>query len=108
MYDGAPEERRQIRAEWLDAGPSFTVLLTHYDMVIRDKAFLRKVPLADRCIFPCKHCCNLAGVAAWHALQRMAREAAPWHTGCCQVLTATMVASHLNFGMLLMPACGAP
>ncbi len=43
MYDGAPEERRQIRAERLDAGPSFTVLLTHYDMVIRDKAFLRKV-----------------------------------------------------------------
>lgn len=47
-YDGGPEERRALRAEHLDGvagggNAAFNVLVTHYDLVIRDKAFLRKV-----------------------------------------------------------------
>lgn len=43
MYDGSPEERRAIRAEHLEGPGDFAVLLTHYDLVIRDKSLLRKV-----------------------------------------------------------------
>lgn len=42
MYDGTPEERKQLRAEVVDKG-GFTVLVTHYDLAIRDKAALKKV-----------------------------------------------------------------
>lgn len=41
-YDGTPDERRQIRAERM-VPQNFNVLLTHYDLVIRDKNAFRKV-----------------------------------------------------------------
>lgn len=41
-YDGTPDERRQIRAERM-VPRNFNVLLTHYDLVIRDKNAFRKV-----------------------------------------------------------------
>ena len=44
MYDGSPEERKAIRAEHLEGPANFNVLLTHYDLIIRDKSLLRKVP----------------------------------------------------------------
>ena len=44
VYDGLPEERRQLRTDVVDRG-DFHVMVTHYDLVMRDKAFLRKVGL---------------------------------------------------------------
>lgn len=43
MYDGSPDERKQLQRDRVDKG-TFNVLVTHYDMVMRDKAALRKVP----------------------------------------------------------------
>lgn len=42
MYDGGADDRKAMRAEQLQAG-ACNVMLTHYDLVIRDKAFLKKV-----------------------------------------------------------------
>ena len=42
MYDGAPDERKQLQKEQVEKG-TFNVLITHYDLVMRDKAALRKV-----------------------------------------------------------------
>lgn len=42
LYDGLPEERKQLKTEVVEKG-KFHVLLTHYDLVLRDKAVLRKV-----------------------------------------------------------------
>ena len=42
LYDGPPEERRVLRTDHLERG-TFNVLITHYDLVMRDKAVLRKV-----------------------------------------------------------------
>eukprot|EP00210_Caulerpa_lentillifera_P001183 g1139.t1 len=41
-YDGTPDERRQIRTERMIT-QNFNVLLTHYDLVIRDKNVFRKI-----------------------------------------------------------------
>ncbi|CAL8470241.1 g9783 [Coccomyxa elongata] len=44
LYDGGMEERKAIRAQHLDAAaPAFNVLVTHYDLIIRDKNALKKV-----------------------------------------------------------------
>ena len=46
LYDGGMEERKAIRAQHLDSpAPVFQVLVTHYDLVIRDKNALKKVIL---------------------------------------------------------------
>ena len=42
MYDGSPDERKQLQRDRVEKG-TFNVLVTHYDMVMRDKAALRKV-----------------------------------------------------------------
>jgi hypothetical protein len=42
MYDGGQEERKVLRAQHLEK-PNFNVLVTHYDLVIRDKASLKRV-----------------------------------------------------------------
>lgn len=42
MYDGSPDERKQLQKERVEKG-TFNVLVTHYDLVMRDKAALRKV-----------------------------------------------------------------
>ncbi|UPR01886.1 SNF2-like ATP-dependent DNA helicase [Chloropicon primus] len=41
LYDGKPEERKQLRDDRM-AAQTFNVLLTHYDMIMRDKKFLTK------------------------------------------------------------------
>lgn len=41
LYDGKPEERRALREDRM-AAQTFNVLLTHYDMIMRDKKFLTK------------------------------------------------------------------
>jgi len=42
LYDGRPEERRLLRDKNFD-GEQFNVLLTHYDLILKDKKFLKKV-----------------------------------------------------------------
>lgn len=44
LYDGLPEERRSLQREFLEPA-AFDVCLTHYDLAMRDRAALRKVPL---------------------------------------------------------------
>ncbi|XP_022930385.1 probable ATP-dependent DNA helicase CHR12 [Cucurbita moschata] len=42
LYDGRQEERKAIKEELLSEG-KFCVLITHYDLIMRDKSFLKKV-----------------------------------------------------------------
>lgn len=42
LYDGRQEERKAIKEELLGEG-KFSVLITHYDLIMRDKAFLKKI-----------------------------------------------------------------
>lgn len=42
LYDGRLEERKAMREEYSGEG-KFNVLITHYDLIIRDKAFLKKI-----------------------------------------------------------------
>ncbi|CAL4910376.1 unnamed protein product [Urochloa decumbens] len=44
LYDGRPDERRALREKNIDLhGLQFNVLLTHYDLILKDKKFLKKV-----------------------------------------------------------------
>ena len=43
LYDGLPEERRALQREVLEPA-AFSVCLTHYDLAMRDRSALRKVP----------------------------------------------------------------
>ncbi|GAU24878.1 hypothetical protein TSUD_116020 [Trifolium subterraneum] len=42
LYDGRMEERKAIKEELSGEG-KFNVLITHYDLIMRDKAFLKKI-----------------------------------------------------------------
>ncbi|XP_042939804.1 probable ATP-dependent DNA helicase CHR12 isoform X3 [Carya illinoinensis] len=42
LYDGRLDERKAMREELLGEG-KFNVLITHYDLIMRDKAFLKKM-----------------------------------------------------------------
>ncbi|WVZ96235.1 hypothetical protein U9M48_041900 [Paspalum notatum var. saurae] len=42
LYDGRPDERKLLRENNFD-GQQFNVLLTHYDLILKDKKFLKKV-----------------------------------------------------------------
>ncbi|TMW99727.1 hypothetical protein EJD97_002080 [Solanum chilense] len=42
LYDGRLEERKALREELTGEG-RFSVLITHYDLIMRDKAFLKKI-----------------------------------------------------------------
>ncbi len=42
LYDGSPDERRALQKTYLDRN-NFHVLVTNYELVMRDKAALRKV-----------------------------------------------------------------
>lgn len=42
LYDGRLEERKAIREKIAGEG-KFNVLITHYDLIMRDKAFLKKI-----------------------------------------------------------------
>ncbi|XP_078429763.1 SNF2/Brahma-type chromatin-remodeling protein CHR12 [Wolffia australiana] len=43
LYDGRLEERKLLREEF--SGPDkFNAMITHYDLIMRDKAFLKKIP----------------------------------------------------------------
>ncbi|XP_059632539.1 probable ATP-dependent DNA helicase CHR12 [Cornus florida] len=42
LYDGRLDERKAMREEYAGEG-KFNVLITHYDLIMRDKAFLKKI-----------------------------------------------------------------
>ncbi|XP_068658269.1 probable ATP-dependent DNA helicase CHR12 isoform X1 [Aristolochia californica] len=42
LYDGRLDERKAMREEYSGEG-KFNVLITHYDLIMRDKAFLKKI-----------------------------------------------------------------
>ncbi|CAI9118550.1 OLC1v1020137C1 [Oldenlandia corymbosa var. corymbosa] len=42
LYDGRRDERRAIREEYSGEG-KFNVMITHYDLIMRDKTYLRKI-----------------------------------------------------------------
>nr|DAD17757.1 TPA_asm: hypothetical protein HUJ06_019220 [Nelumbo nucifera] len=42
LYDGRLDERKLLREEYSGEG-KFNVMITHYDLIIRDKAFLKKI-----------------------------------------------------------------
>ncbi|XP_078167537.1 putative ATP-dependent DNA helicase CHR719 [Carex rostrata] len=42
LYDGRPEQRKAVREEYFGDG-KFSVLLTHYDLIMKDKKFLNRV-----------------------------------------------------------------
>ncbi|CAI8604754.1 unnamed protein product [Vicia faba] len=42
LYDGRMDERKAIKEEFSGEG-KFNVMITHYDLIMRDKAFLKKI-----------------------------------------------------------------
>ncbi|KAM7277686.1 hypothetical protein ACFE04_004820 [Oxalis oulophora] len=42
LYDGRPDERKAMREELFGEG-KFNALITHYDLIIKDKTYLRKI-----------------------------------------------------------------
>ncbi|KAL6970393.1 hypothetical protein U1Q18_030093 [Sarracenia purpurea var. burkii] len=42
LYDGHLDKRKALREEYLAEG-KFNVLITHYDLIMRDKSFLKKI-----------------------------------------------------------------
>lgn len=42
LYDGRLIERKAMREEYSGQG-KFNVMITHYDLIMRDKAFLKKI-----------------------------------------------------------------
>lgn len=42
VYDGSPEERRAMAKDVIEKG-NFHILITHYDLAMREKGVLRKV-----------------------------------------------------------------
>ncbi|XP_077246989.1 SNF2/Brahma-type chromatin-remodeling protein CHR12 [Tasmannia lanceolata] len=42
LYDGRLEERKVMREDYYGEG-KFNVIITHYDLIMRDKAFLKKI-----------------------------------------------------------------
>ncbi|XP_058077693.1 probable ATP-dependent DNA helicase CHR12 isoform X2 [Magnolia sinica] len=42
LYDGRLDERKSMREEYSGEG-KFNVMITHYDLIMRDKAFLKKI-----------------------------------------------------------------
>ncbi|KAF5752303.1 transcription regulatory protein SNF2-like isoform X1 [Tripterygium wilfordii] len=43
LYDGRMDERKAIREGLLSGEQKLNVLITHYDLIMRDKAFLKKI-----------------------------------------------------------------
>lgn len=42
VYDGLPEDRKQLRGSFLQPR-AFHAMVTHYDLVMRDRSHLKKV-----------------------------------------------------------------
>ena len=48
QYDGDAEARKALRVQYLATG-NFQVMVTHYDLVVRDRTVLKKVAAPMRC-----------------------------------------------------------
>ncbi|KAH8500378.1 hypothetical protein H0E87_015586 [Populus deltoides] len=73
LYDGRLEERKSIR-EQLSREGNLQVLITHYDLIMRDKAFLKKIHwqymIVDEGHRLKNHECALAKTIAGYQLKR--------------------------------------
>ncbi|CAI9108670.1 OLC1v1008336C1 [Oldenlandia corymbosa var. corymbosa] len=43
LYDGRRDARKAIREQYFGEGKKFHVMITHYDLIMRDKTYLRKI-----------------------------------------------------------------
>ncbi|GAV85718.1 SNF2_N domain-containing protein/Helicase_C domain-containing protein [Cephalotus follicularis] len=73
LYDGRQDERKAIREELAGEG-KFNVLVTHYDLIMKDKAFLRKIEwcymIVDEGHRLKNHECALARTIEGYRIQR--------------------------------------
>ncbi|CAH9091501.1 unnamed protein product [Cuscuta europaea] len=73
LYDGRLEERKALREEYSGEG-KFNVIITHYDLIMRDKAFLKKIHwyylIIDEGHRLKNHECALARTVAGYRIKR--------------------------------------
>ncbi|PON80136.1 putative ATP-dependent DNA helicase CHR [Parasponia andersonii] len=73
LYDGRQDERKAMKEELSGEG-RFNVLITHYDLVMRDKTFLKKIPwyylIVDEGHRLKNHECALAQTLAGYEIRR--------------------------------------
>ncbi|KAJ4722406.1 Chromatin structure-remodeling complex protein SYD [Melia azedarach] len=43
VYDGRPDERKALREEFFTERGGYNVLITHYDLIMRDRQYLKKI-----------------------------------------------------------------
>ncbi|KAK0608536.1 hypothetical protein LWI29_032098 [Acer saccharum] len=74
VYDGRPDERKAMREEFFTETGRFNVLITHYDLIMRDRQYLKKVPwiymIVDEGHRLKNHECALAKTIAGYQIQR--------------------------------------
>lgn len=73
LYDGRQDERKAMKEELSGEG-KFNVLITHYDLIMRDKTFLKKIPwfylIVDEGHRLKNHECALAQTLAGYDIRR--------------------------------------
>lgn len=73
LYDGRQDERKAMKEELTGEG-RFNVLITHYDLIMRDKTFLKKIPwcylIVDEGHRLKNHECALAQTLAGYEMKR--------------------------------------
>lgn len=73
LYDGRQDERKAMKEELSGEG-RFNVLITHYDLIMRDKTFLKKIPwyylIVDEGHRLKNHECALAQTLAGYDMRR--------------------------------------
>ncbi|KAJ6848789.1 putative ATP-dependent DNA helicase CHR12 [Iris pallida] len=73
LYDGRQDERKVIREEYFGEG-KYNVILTHYDLIMRDKAYLKKIHwhymIVDEGHRLKNHECALAKTVAGYRIRR--------------------------------------
>ncbi|XP_031121330.1 probable ATP-dependent DNA helicase CHR12 [Ipomoea triloba] len=73
LYDGRLDERKALREEYSGEG-KFNVIITHYDLIMRDKAFLKKIHwnylIIDEGHRLKNHECALARTVAGYRIRR--------------------------------------
>ncbi|KAJ0093614.1 hypothetical protein Patl1_25418 [Pistacia atlantica] len=74
VYDGRPDERKALREEYFTERGRFSVLITHYDLIMRDRQYLKKVHwiymIVDEGHRLKNHECALAKTIAGYQIQR--------------------------------------
>lgn len=74
VYDGRPDERKAMREEFFSDRGRFNVLITHYDLIMRDRQYLKKVQwiymIVDEGHRLKNHECALAKTISGYQIQR--------------------------------------